>query len=107
MVAICARSLELADEWFGAAEWVRPSTIPADEPSASFLDRGRSRGALLAADLKALGWRARLERMRDLALPPAAFVRASFPRAPRAALPLLYLYRGARGLLRLFHRLDG
>jgi len=61
---------------------------------------------LLAADLKALGWRARLERLRDLALPPAAFVRASFPHAPRAALPLLYVYRAARGLRRLFHRLD-
>lgn len=107
VVAICKRSFELAEEWFGAMDWVMPAVVPDDEPSASFLDRGRTRGAALASDLKALGWRARLERLRDLAMPPAAFVRASFPNAPRAALPLLYLYRAARGVARLFYRLDG
>jgi Uncharacterised nucleotidyltransferase len=107
VVAICDASIGLAEEWFGTVDgWRRPEMIPADEPSASFLDRTRTRAAVLAADMKALGWRARLERLRDLALPPAAFVRASFPRAPRAALPLLYLYRAVRGLLRLRHRVD-
>lgn len=110
MVAICERSIELADDWFAraphdrAADWLKD--VPKDEPSAAFLDRNRSRGAVLAGDLKALGWRGRLERLRDLALPPAEFMRASFPGAPRYALPLLYLYRGARGVLRLFHRVD-
>ncbi len=105
VVAICDRSIELAEQWFARHSHDRAPSIPADEPSASFLDRNRSRGAALAADLKSLGWRARLERLRDLALPPAAFIRAAFPRAPRAALPLLYLYRGARGVLRLFQRI--
>ena len=106
VVAICDRSIELAEQWFAPQSHDRAPSIPPDEPSASFLDRNRSRGAVLAADLQALGWRARLERLRDLALPPAAFIRAAFPRAPRVALPLLYLYRGARGVLRLFHRVD-
>ena len=106
VVAVCDRSIELAEEWFGRQPHQRPHSIPDDEPSAAFLDRDRTRGAVLAADLRALGWRARLERLRDLALPPPAFMRAAFPRAPRAALPLLYVYRGARGVLRLFHRLD-
>ena len=110
VVAICERSIELADEWFArathdrAADWL--DRVPDDEPSAMFLDRNRSRGAVLAGDLKALGWRARLERLRDLALPPAEYMRASFPAAPRAALPLLYVYRAVRGVLRLFHRVD-
>ena len=104
VVAICDRSIELAEEWFGGGWHGRAPSIPPDEPSAAFLDRTRRRGAVLAADLEALGWRARMERLRDLALPPRAFMRAAFPRAPRAALPLLYLYRGARGVLRLLHR---
>ena len=112
VVAICERSIELADQWFGRAphdhalDWLRGADIAGDEPSAAFLDRRRTRAAALAADLKALGWRARLERLRDLALPPPAFMRASFPAAPRAALPWLYLYRGARGVWRLLHRVD-
>ena len=110
VAAICERSIELADEWFArtphdrAADWL--DDVPDDEPSAAFLDRSRSRAAVLVGDLKALGWRGRLERLRDLALPPADYMRASFPAAPRYALPWLYLYRGARGVLRLFHRLD-
>jgi len=105
VVAICDRSIALAEEWFGRTSHDRAPAIPADEPSASFLQHDRSRGAVLAADLKALGWRARIERLRDLALPPRAFIRAAFPRAPRAALPLLYVYRGARGVWRLFRRI--
>lgn len=112
VVAICDHSIELADEWFARAphdrarDWLRDDEIAGDEPSAAFLERNRTRGAVLAGDLKALGWRARLQRLRDLALPPAEFIRASFPGAPRLALPWLYVYRGARGLLRLFHRVD-
>ena len=106
VVAICDRSIELAERWFAHQSHHRAPAIPDDEPSAAFLDRHRTRGALLAGDLKALGWRARLERLRDLALPPAAFMRAAFPRAPRAALPLLYVYRSVRGVLRLFYRVD-
>jgi hypothetical protein len=105
VVAICDRSIALAEEWFARTSHDRAPAIPPDEPSASFLRHDRSRGAVLAADLKALGWRARLERLRDLALPPRAYVRAAFPRAPRAALPLLYVYRGARGVWRLFRRI--
>jgi len=111
--AIGERSIELGDHWFARAahdhalDWLRGDEIALDEPSAVFLDRDRTRGAALAADLKALGWRERLQRLRDLAFPPARFMRTSFPSAPRAALPLLYLYRGARGVLRLLSRVGG
>jgi hypothetical protein len=110
VVAICERSIELADDWFAAAphdrasDWLSEAERTRDEPSAAFLDHGRSRGALLTGDFKALSWRGRLRRVRELALPPPAFMRQSFPSAPAAALPALYLWRGARGVLRLLRR---
>jgi hypothetical protein len=110
VVAICERSIELADEWFAAAphdrarDWLPESDRNRDEPSAAFLDHGRTRAAVLRADFKALSWRGRLRRMRELALPPRAFMRQSFPSAPAAALPVLYVWRGARGVLRLLRK---
>jgi hypothetical protein len=106
VVAICEHSIDLADAWFGSA----PHDLAADylpdyirdEPSAEYLDRNRSRGQLLRGELEALDWRARLRRIRELALPPVAFMRQSFPSAPSIALPALYVWRGARGVLRLF-----
>jgi hypothetical protein len=110
VVAICERSIELADEWFAAAphdrasDWLRDGDRARDEPSAAFLDHDRTRGEVLTSDLKALSWRDRLRRMRELALPPIGFMRQSFPSAPTAALPALYVWRGARGVLRLLRR---
>ena len=110
VVAICERSIELADEWFAAAphdrarDWLTEDERIRDEPSAAFLDRTRRRAAVLRGDLKALSWRSRLRRLRELALPSAAFMRQSFPSAPAVALPALYVWRGARGVGRLFRR---
>lgn len=110
LVKICERSIALAEEWFAraphdlASDWLRDDERTRDEPSAAFLDRSRSRAAVLGGDLKALGWRSRLRRLRELALPPAAFMRQSFPSAPRAALPALYVWRGLRGIQRLLQR---
>ncbi|MEA2238793.1 MAG: hypothetical protein QOC81_3517 [Thermoanaerobaculia bacterium] len=109
LVTICERSIELAEEWFGgashdrAADWLGDDDR-RDEPSAAFLDRSRSRAAVLGHELKALGWLSRLRRLRELTLPPPAFIRQSFPAAPRVALPALYLWRSARGVMRLFRR---
>jgi hypothetical protein len=111
VVAICERSIELADAWFAAAphdragDWLRDVEF-RDEPSAAFLDRDRSRASMLTGDLKALSWRGRLRRMRELAFPPPAFIRQSFPSAPAVALPALYVWRGARGVLRLLRRVS-
>jgi len=110
VVALCERSIELADAWFAksphdrAADFLSELERLRDEPSAAFLDRNRRGASILRADLNALGWRARLRRLRELALPPAAFMRQSFPSAPAAALPALYVWRGARGVARLFRR---
>lgn len=110
VVTICEHSIDLADSWFAtvphdrASDWLGEHERMRDEPSAAFLDRGRRRGAVLGGDLKALNWRLRLRRLRELALPPVDFMRQSFPSAPAVALPALYLWRGARGLLRLFRK---
>jgi hypothetical protein len=110
VVAICERSIELADGWFTtsphdrAADWLTDDEQTRDEPSAAFLDRNRRGASVLRGDLQALGWRSRLRRLRELALPPAAFMRQSFPSAPAVALPALYVWRGARGVVRLLRR---
>jgi hypothetical protein len=110
VVAICERSIELADEWFAASSRNRASDFLSesdrnrDEPSAAFLDHGRTRGGVLNADLKALSWRGRLQRVRELAFPPIGFMRQSFPLAPTAALPVLYIWRGVRGVMRLLRK---
>jgi hypothetical protein len=110
LVTICERSIALADEWFAyaphdhARDWLSDDARERDEPSAAFLHRSRTRAALLSGDLKALDLPSRLRRLRELALPPPAFMRQSFPSAPGIALPALYVWRGARGVLRLFRR---
>jgi hypothetical protein len=107
VVAICERSIELADEWFVGAphdrarDWLTDDERTRDEPSAAFLDAGRTRAAVLTGDLQALSWSDRLRRMRELAFPPIGFMRQSFPSAPTTALPALYVWRGLRGVLRL------
>ena len=112
LVTICERSIELADAWFAkaphdsAGDWLSANERARDEPSAAFLDRDRRGASVLGGDLKALSWRARLRRLRELALPPASFMRQSFPSAPAIALPALYIWRGARGILRLLRRVN-
>ena len=104
VAALCARSFEVADEWLGPAGWtVGP---PARrEPSRVLLKHDLTYGGLILADMRALPWRARLTRLRQLAFPPAAFMHHSFPARRQRALPWLYLVRGVRGLMRGFRRM--
>ena len=110
VVAICARSIELADFWMSrpprnrAAEWLTAEELARDEPSRALLDRDITHGALMVANLRALPWRARLTRLRQLAFPPRDFMRQSFGASSAFSLPWWYAYRGARGVWRLFRR---
>jgi putative nucleotidyltransferase-like protein len=109
-VAVCSRSIALANEWLSrphrdlAEDWLALEELRRDEPSRAFLDREITLGGVMLADMRALPWRTRLARLRQLAFPPADFMRQSFPARGRVLLPLLYVYRGARGVLRLFRR---
>jgi hypothetical protein len=110
VVAVCARSIEAADAWFSrerhdlAEEWLSREELAREEPSRVFLDRDITHAGVMAATMRALPWRARLERLWQLAFPPPEFIRQSFGTRNPLLLPLLYVYRALRGLTRLFRR---
>jgi hypothetical protein len=110
VVAVCERSIALADEWMSrpphdrAADHLEASEMDGDEPSRAFLDREMTYAGEMLANFRALPWRARVERLWHLAFPPPAFVLQSFGTRNRLALPWLYVRRGARGVARLFRR---
>jgi Uncharacterised nucleotidyltransferase len=110
VVGVCMRSIALADEWcnraprFEAHDFLSERQLRAGEPSRAYLDREMTYGRMMLSDLGALPWRLRMRRLWQLAVPPRAFMRERFPRRGRLALPWLYVYRGARGLARLFRR---
>jgi len=104
IVTICKVTLDDARHWFGGEDFGANAPAVGDEPSAAFLVRDRTRGAVLATELKALTWRERMTRLWQLAFPPPAFVMQSFGVRNRAALPALYVWRVLRGLGRLFRR---
>jgi hypothetical protein len=107
VITICHHSIALAREWFGGETEEMP--LPAkDEPSAVFLDHDRTRAALLAGDLASLpSWRQRFNVLTTLVFPPAAYMEQAFGVRSRALLPLFYVWRGLRGVARLFDRVSG
>ncbi|HVG23937.1 MAG TPA: nucleotidyltransferase family protein [Thermoanaerobaculia bacterium] len=108
VVGVCVRSIELAEEWMGsrghppAAEFLTAEELSRDEPSRAFLDPDLRYGDVMLANLRALPWRARAERLWQLAFPPRAFMRQTFG---GGVLPWLYVRRGARGVAKLFRRM--
>lgn len=107
VVTICRHSIALARESFGGEVPDMPPAVP-NEPSAVFLDSGRSRAALLAGDLASLpSWRQRLQVIRTLVFPPVEYMEQAFEVRTRALLPFFYLWRGLRGAARLFRRVSG
>lgn len=110
VVGICMRSIALANDWFSrtpanmAEEWLESHELARAESSRVFLERDITHGRVLVTNLRALTWRERLQRLWQLAFPPAEFMRHSFGDRRGAALPWLYAYRAARGIRRLFRR---
>lgn len=106
VVGVCARSFELADEWlwpsFPPQDFLSSEELTRWEPSQAFLDPDLRYGHVMLANLRALPWGARVQRLWQLAFPPAEFMRQSFG---AGLLPWLYIRRGARGLARLFRRM--
>jgi len=108
--AVCARGLALAADRFGTA---MPPTLlahlaaerDASPRTAAYLRRDARKVDLLAADLRALpDWRSRLRLVREHLFPPAEYMFAVTGRSARAALPMLYARRIARGALQWFRR---
>lgn len=113
VVAVCERSIAAADEWLsrsphdGAEEWLSIEERSCEEASRVFLDRAITHGGVMAASLRALPWRARLQRLWQLAFPPAEFIRHRFGTRHPLLLPGLYAWRGMRGVARLFRKARG
>lgn len=110
VIAVCSRSIAVADEWLArtphdsAQEHLSAAELSHEEPSRAFLDREITRGEVMLSGLRALPWRARVERLWQLAFPPAEFMRRRFGTRSRWSLPWLYVYRGLRGIARLFRK---
>jgi hypothetical protein len=106
--AICARGWSLARERFDTR--LSPALLADEESSreatsslAAYLKPDARRVDLLTADLKALpNWQSRLRLLREHLFPPAEYMLSSYPQSSRATLPVLYLWRIARGARRWF-----
>jgi Uncharacterised nucleotidyltransferase len=110
VVGVCSRSIAVADAWLSrtphdlAGQWLSAEELSRDEPTAAFLDRDITHGGVLASSLRALPWRARIERLWQVAFPPRAFMRQQFGAHHALTLPWWYFYRGVRGVARLFRK---
>jgi hypothetical protein len=102
--AICLDALDACIERFATP--VAPSVLAGlahvgrTEPSARYLSGGRTRqmiGDFLALD----GAVQRARWLKELAFPPAEYMRGKYPDAATHWLPVLYARRGLHGLWRL------
>jgi len=106
VAAVCARELARARAAFGTAV---PSHVihflrahAGGEPSAEYLDPSRRWHHELLSNLRGLpGWRSRLSLLREVLVPGAQYMKHAYGITGRwtgaAALPALYLHRGALG----------
>jgi hypothetical protein len=70
-----------------------------DEPTARYLT-GRTRLRETLSDLSGLPWSARARLVRELVVPPAAYMREVYGARHRGPLPFLYLRRAVTGAWR-------
>jgi hypothetical protein len=106
---VTARGLALAASRLGAAVPAdvleRLASSVRDEPTAAYLTAGLRKVDLLRADLARLGWRARLQLLREHVFPSPAFVLRSYGQTSSGLVPILYLVRIVRGAASWFRPL--
>jgi hypothetical protein len=105
VATICALQFERAHERFGTVvpEGVMARlSAAAGEPTAAYLQPGRSWKDELISNVGALGWKDRLRLLRRIAFPDPGFMLRSYGlragTADATLLPALYVLRGLRGL---------
>jgi hypothetical protein len=108
MTSVCVRGLELAASAFATpaavASRLRAAGDGRPEPGARFLDGARPI-ATLRADLASVsGWPAALRLLGERVVPSRQYMRALYPRWPRALLWLAYVDRVVRGTPKWFRR---
>jgi hypothetical protein len=107
--SVCASGIAEARDRF--ATEIPPGWIdrlrtngPAPEPTAAFLQHGRTKVHILISDLRGLpGWRSKLKLIQQHLFPPAAYMRRAYAVPHRSLLALAYLHRimsGVRNWLR-------
>jgi len=103
--AICAQGIGLAAERFvtrlppGLVESLESSDRGGLALPTVYVESGTRKADLLLADLQSIdGWRGRLRLVREHLFPPAEYLLGRHPRASRALLPVLYLWRIVRGV---------
>jgi len=73
------------------------------EPTAVFLESGRTKTDILISDLGTLrGWRPKLRLIREHLFPPAAYMRRAYGPVGPVLLPFTYLHRMATGVGKWF-----
>ncbi len=106
VAAVCAHSLSVARERLGASI---PDRLlrqlldgSVDEPSAAYLEPGRSWRHEQASNIAGLErWTDRMQLAREVLLPSAAYMRKRYRLRPgplgTVLLPALYIHRTVRG----------
>lgn len=107
VAAICASSLTRAVEWLHTL--VPSGTMAAlavsGEASEYFLSAAAWRGDVRLSDLRLLpGWRAKLQLIREVALPRREYMLKEYDASSRLLIPALHVHRLARGTWRLLRR---
>ena len=103
--AFCRDSLQVAIRTFGTPvpagllDDRRLNAAPHDGRSAYL--KPQSRFAAIVGDVRAVaGWRNRLRLLHQYVFPSPAYMRAVYANGRRLPLPLLYLIRAVRGLMK-------
>jgi hypothetical protein len=102
ILAVCAAGVAQAHRRFGGAgthrlaELIAAHGVPDGEPGAPYLGGAMRKIDVLASDLHALNWSARIRLLREHLVPPRAHMRQVYG-VSGAALPLMYVWRIARG----------
>ena len=109
--AVCLDGLERARATFGAPlppeAAKRLASAGECDPSRRYVDTIVGKRHVLASDLAALGWGARVRLLREHAFPPAAFVLQRYGRRTRMWLPALYAHRLVTGAYRWLRPVAG
>ena len=109
MRAVCAGTLDLSQEAFGALDrgWLDELSASGDgrEPSRAFIGGGLRPAEILLTDVAATeAWSERLRLLREHLFPRLSYIRARYPRWPAVLLPAAYVHRVVRGLPRWLRR---
>jgi putative nucleotidyltransferase-like protein len=108
--SVCAHGVAHARARFATTaprDWLdRLEAIREDrEPTAAFLQNGRTKMDILISDLRTLpAWRPKVRLIREHLFPPVAYMRRAYGSVNPILLPFTYVHRIATGVGKWFRR---